>query len=44
MTVELPRTVEEELRALAAAITDVDEAAVAEVQAKLVGELSLDVK
>jgi predicted transcriptional regulator len=60
MTVELPRTVEEELRALAvrqgrdvirlvedavrdyleaAAITDVDEAAVAEVQAKLVGEL-----
>jgi hypothetical protein len=65
ITVELPRTVEEELRALAvrqgrdvvrlvedavrdyleaAAITDVDEAAVAEVQAKLVGELSLDVK
>jgi predicted transcriptional regulator len=60
MTVELPRTVEEELRALAvrqgrdvvrlieeavrdyleaAAITDVDEAAVAEVQVRLVGEL-----
>jgi predicted transcriptional regulator len=60
MTVELPRALEEELRALAvrqgrdvvrliedavrdyleaAAITDVDEAAVAEVQAKLVGEL-----
>lgn len=60
MTVELPRTVEEELRALAmrqgrdvgrliedavrdylaaVAITDIEEADVAEVQAKLVGEL-----
>jgi predicted transcriptional regulator len=60
MTVELPRSIEEELKTLAArqgrdivrlvedavrdyleaaAITDVDAAEVAEVQAKLVGEL-----